>query len=99
MTTDPIPMEQLANDPNVGDDFQFRVSVGEVRKALQALADVGTLDEWALLEKGRWWDIDSDAPGLACVLHDLTPTGDWQFDAESFQDARAKAAAWVRGLK
>jgi hypothetical protein len=73
--------------------------LAKVRADAKELADVRTLDEWALVGDGRWWDIDSDAPGLACVLHDQTPDGDWNFDGGSFAECRAKAAAWVREVK
>lgn len=77
----------------------YAPAVDALRDDLKALADVRTLDSWVLAEKGRWMDVDSDAPGLSCVLHDQTPDGDWDFDGSTPDEARAKAAAWVRGLR
>lgn len=53
---------------------------------------VATLDAWTLREFGRWWDVDSDAPGLACVLHGQAPDADWNFEGATFDAARAAAA-------
>lgn len=105
MTTGPISMEQLANDPNVGDDFQFRVSVGEVRKALQALADVRTLESWEDGDTDRKVELFRMA-GVpqwpwCCACEGVEPGSAYRrtFRGDSRDEARAKAAAWARGLK
>lgn len=63
----------------------------------QVLADMRTLDEWARTNHGGW----NSAPGFrdqwyrTCVYADgLTPS--LQFDGATPDEARHKAAEWVR---
>jgi len=63
----------------------------------QALADVRTLDEWALGAELRYWRNHRwCSPMCRCVLSDPAGLDDRVFHGQTPEAARAKAAAWVR---
>lgn len=78
------------------------VSLAELKPLVQALADVRTLDDWAK-HTGRHWAINDEGDDVTgpywCVFtlqggHMLLGT-----PGQTPDEARAKAAAWVREQK
>lgn len=76
--------------------------IENVRKAVadaQALADMRTLDDWqGKIGREMWSDLFG-GPGGFIVSLDTEYGEAHEFRAESFPEARAKAAAWVREQK
>mgnify|MGYP001602988935 CR=1 FL=1 len=70
---------------------------GLTEAGLQALADVRTLDSWAVGENFVRLGVNYDGQGLCVLVRGLK--GDKMFYGVSVDDARQKAAVWVRGLK
>lgn len=84
-------------DDDVGDAL-----IERLRADSQALADVRALDEWAKV--GRSWEIKEIIPRIfrcAARSSDLS-SGTYRvelFEGATPDEARAKAAAWVREQK
>ena len=80
---------------------ELYIENGKRQADAQALADVRTLDDWARGEKGRSHDTGFafDGLGYFCTLQERTVIKVQAFEAATPDEARAKAAAWVREQK
>ena len=72
--------------------------------AWKALADVRTLDEWraaAVAPRKRAYEFDENGTLFICEWEPFARMGQVRegFSESTPDEARAKAAAWVRGLK
>lgn len=92
------PGEKPYNEMTAAYLDNMRAGLEKMAADAQALADVRTLDAWALGGPDRRWGVfEADNGTIYCELLDL---GAKHFEhLDSFDAARAYAAAWVRGLK
>jgi hypothetical protein len=86
-------LENLLDHATEQGSFSEPSGTDELRDALRALADVRTLDE------GGRWDCFLNALGEWTVFTSGPRPGRPKFTGKTADEARAKAADWVRGEK